>query len=114
FSFYGSELTPHLIGSFDRLALSKGEGRVRVAASVTRIVSEPLTSILSPCSKGRGGCKRAGSIRAFIREMICNALAKFLVQVTGIARVFFCRLESALIPGGIGLRELEIRDDAAP
>jgi hypothetical protein len=60
-----------------RLSLPKGEGRVRVCGFSARTVSEPLTSILSPFTKGRGGQKRAEFIGALIREVICDALLMF-------------------------------------
>src|SRR6266536_3080697 len=78
------------MGRFNRLSLSKGEGRVRVCSFSSRAVLEPLTSILSPCSKGRGGEKRVDVIGAFIRELICVALPKFLARLLGIAPEFSC------------------------
>src|SRR6266404_7231176 len=72
-----------------RLSLLKGEGRVRVCGLNSRTV-EPLTSILSPRSRGRGGQKRGDFIRAFTRELIDDRLRQFLVQARGSAREFFC------------------------
>ena len=47
---YNTSLLYRLI----RLSLPKGEGRVRVYGFDLDTDSEPLTSVLSPCSKGRG------------------------------------------------------------
>jgi hypothetical protein len=41
-----------------RLSVPKGEGRVRVYGFDLGTVSKPLTSILSPYSKGRGERER--------------------------------------------------------
>ncbi len=102
------------MGRFNRLSLSKGEGRVRVCSFSSRAVLEPLTSILSPCSKGRGGEKRMDVIGAFIREPICVALPKFLARLLGIAPEFSCHRGLEPIRDEIALHALGIRDGAAP
>src|SRR6516165_6242783 len=43
--------------SSDRLSLRKGEGRVRVSGLQSAVPDQPLTSILSPLRKGRGGAE---------------------------------------------------------
>jgi penicillin-binding protein 1C len=52
-------LIPQLDLKRVRLSLPKGEGRVRVAQSDCTNAEKPLTSVLSPCQKERGGITRA-------------------------------------------------------
>ena len=47
-----------------RLSLAKGEGRVRVEELVSRIATNPLTSILSPLEEERRTDRNAMKVRA--------------------------------------------------
>jgi hypothetical protein len=51
-----------------------GEGRVRGCEFGCLGILEPLTSILSPCTKGRGGQKRTEFVGALIREVSCGVI----------------------------------------
>src|SRR5436190_16700661 len=64
----------------------QGEGR----RFSFRRFSKPLTSILSPFSKGRGGQKHSDFVEAFKPEAICDGLSKLWVQERGIAQGFAC------------------------
>jgi len=48
-----------------RLSLGKGEGRVRVDSGAWGCKREPLTSVLSPWLKGRGGKDRYVAISTY-------------------------------------------------
>src|SRR5215831_2370813 len=83
-----------------RLSLPKGEDRVRVCSFKWCAASEPLTSILSPFSKGRGGQTPKHVVRQFIYETLCVALRQFPPGELKIARGFFCHRGLAQTRGG--------------
>jgi hypothetical protein len=51
-----------------RLSVHKGQGRVRVYGFDLGTVSEPLTSILSPCSKGGEASEKAAILSELMQK----------------------------------------------